>query len=46
MGGRRKKDELRGGKGAGRNTDRREIGWIKEIWKRRERIEERGGDTN
>jgi hypothetical protein len=29
------------------NEDKMEIGWMKEIWKRRERIEkERGRDTN
>jgi hypothetical protein len=25
------------------NEDRREIGWMKEIWKRRERLEKQGG---
>jgi hypothetical protein len=34
-----------GGKGTGRNTERRRIGWMKEVWKRRERIEKkRGGE--
>jgi hypothetical protein len=26
------------------SEDGREIGWMKEVWKRRERIEERGGE--
>jgi hypothetical protein len=39
------RNEREGGKGMGRNLneDGREIRWMKEIWKRRERIEiERG----
>jgi hypothetical protein len=42
----RQNETTEGGNGTGRNTEEegREIGWMKEIWKRRDRMEkERGG---